>query len=84
MLRTDSSAAIELLPGTKGAVLAQCDPGERAAGGGFAVAGDHDGVAVKTSDRVAVSPQVSGWAVTFVNRTSEEQFVTARAVCERA
>jgi hypothetical protein len=82
--RTETSPAIELLPGTSGAVLAQCDPAERAIGAGFHVAGDHSGVEVRSSRRVVVSEHVSGWAVTFVNRTGEQQFVTARAVCESA
>lgn len=81
-LRTESSPAIELLPGTTGAVLAQCDPGERAVGGGFDVAGDEPDVGVRSSRRVSVSDDVNGWAVTFANRTGETQFVTARAVCE--
>jgi hypothetical protein len=80
-LRTENSPAIELLPDSTGAVLAQCDPGERAVGGGFAVAGDHAGVEVRASRRVTIGEQLTGWAVTFVNHTSEAQFVTARAVC---
>jgi hypothetical protein len=81
-IRTESSPAIELLPAQKGAVLAQCDPGERSVGGGFQVAGDHPGVAVRSSHGVSISKHVSGWAVTFVNQTDKEQFVTAQAVCE--
>jgi hypothetical protein len=81
-IRTESSPSIELLPGSTGAVLAQCDPGERAVGGDYHVAGDHHDVRVRSSRRVAVSEDVSGWAVTFVNRTGATQFVTARAVCE--
>jgi hypothetical protein len=65
-IRTESSPSIELLPGTKGAVLAQCDPGERSIGGGFQVAGDHPGVAIQSSRGVALSEQWTGWAVTFV------------------
>jgi hypothetical protein len=80
-IRTESSPSIELLPGATEAVLAQCDPGERSVGGGFHVAGDHPGVVVKSSRGVSLSEHVSGWSVTFVNRTDEGQFVTARAVC---
>jgi hypothetical protein len=83
-IRTETSPAIELLPGTTAAVLAQCDPGERAVGGGFAVAGDHAGVAVRSSRRAAIGEQLSGWVVTFANHTREEQFVTSRAVCQDA
>jgi hypothetical protein len=39
-------------------------------------------VRVRSSRRVSVSEDVSGWAVTFVNRTGATQFVTARAICE--
>jgi hypothetical protein len=81
-IRTESSPAIELLPGSTGAVLAQCDPGERAVGGDYHVAGDHQDVRVRSSRRVSISEDVSGWAVTFVNHTGATQFVTARAVCE--
>lgn len=81
-IRTETSPAIELLPGASGAALAQCAPGERAIGGGFAVAGDHSGVAVRSSRHVTVSETVSGWAVTFQNGTGDEQFVSSRAVCE--
>jgi hypothetical protein len=80
--RTESSPAIELLPRSTGAVLAQCDPGERAAGGYYEVAGDHEDVAVLGSRRVKVSDDVSGWTVTFQNRTGTTQFVTTRTVCE--
>ena len=81
-IRTESSPVIELLPGTKGAVLAQCDPGERSVGGGYHVVGDHPGVSVRSSRGVSISEHVSGWTVIFVNQTDEAQFVTARAVCE--
>jgi hypothetical protein len=81
-IRTETSAAIELLPGTEGSVLAQCDPGERSAGGGYHVAGDDPGVSVRSSHAVSISEHVSGWAVTFANHTDEQQFVTAQAVCE--
>ena len=80
--RTESSPAIELLPGSTGAVLAQCDPGERAVGGYHQVAGDHEDVAVLASRRVKVSDDVSGWVVTFRNGTGATQLVTTRAVCE--
>jgi hypothetical protein len=83
-IRTESSPAIELLPGAKSAVLAQCDPDERSVGGGFNVAGAHPGVVVQSSTGVSLSEHVSGWSVTFVNRTDEEQVVRARAVCESA
>jgi hypothetical protein len=81
-IRTESSPAIELLPGSTGAVLAQCDPDERAVGGDYQVAGDHQDVRVLSSRRVSVSDDVSGWTVTFQNGTGATQFVTARAVCE--
>lgn len=81
-IRTESSPATELLPGATGAVLSQRDPGERSVGGGYHVAGDHPGVVVRSSRGVSLSENVSGWSVTFVNRTDEMQFVTARAFCE--
>jgi hypothetical protein len=56
--------------------------GHRHRAGGFQVAGDHPGIAVRSSHGVSISKHVSGWAVTFVNETDEEQFVTAQAVCE--
>ena len=63
-------------------MLAQCDPGERAVGVDYRVAGGPGDVRVRSSRRVSVSDDVSGWAVTFVNGTSATQFVTATAVCE--
>ena len=82
--RTETSAATEVLPGAGAAALAACDPGERAAGGGFDVAGEQPGVEVIESRRVALAENVSGWAVTFRNHSAAERLVTARAVCESA